>query len=104
MFRQLEEDDLTLDTEIIGYKKSILSEQEQNEKLTNIYNKNKKDADIVKEMLKQCRNKHETLKTRFSTHSRLLHETEKDLNKTNTVSIHSDSLLPTICCFSYSFN
>lgn len=91
--RQLEEDDLTLDTDIIGYKKSILSEQEQNEKLTNIYNKNKKDADIVKEMLKQCRNKHETLKTRFSTHSRLLHETEKDLNKTNMEKNYlSDSL------------
>ena len=90
LVRQLEEEDMTLDAEIIGCKKSILAEQEQNEKLTNIHNKNKKDTDILREMLKQCRNKYENLKTKFSTHSRLLHETEQALNKATMVSVYSD--------------
>lgn len=79
--RQLEEEDTGLDAEIIGYKKTILSEQERNQKLTNIFNKNKKDAEIAKEMLKQCRQKHDNLKMQFSTRSRLLQETEQALNK-----------------------
>lgn len=76
----------SLETEIDGYKRYLQQEQEQNEKLTLIYNKTVIDISTVKKLLQQCQEKHDALKNEYATYTRMLHETEQALNRANTVS------------------
>ena len=79
---------MSLETEIDGYKRSIQKEQENNEKLTLVLNKTDSDMTTVKRLLQQCHDKHDALKSEYSTYTRMLHETEQALNRANTVSGH----------------
>ncbi len=77
---------LSLRTEIEGYKKSIQKEQENNETLTILMNKNEADINTVKRLIANSQNKQEQLKQEYNTYSRMLHETEQSLNRATTVS------------------
>ncbi|XP_070579736.1 coiled-coil domain-containing protein 40-like [Ptychodera flava] len=75
---------MSYDTEIEGYKKSIQKEQENNETLTIILNKNDADIATTKKLIQQCQDKQEKLKQEYSTFTRMLHETEQSLNRATT--------------------
>lgn len=75
---------LSLDTEIEGYKKSISSEQEGNEKWTMVLSKTEQDIATSRKLMAQCLAKHEALKNEYATYTRMLHETEQALARANT--------------------
>ncbi|XP_077980301.1 coiled-coil domain-containing protein 40-like [Glandiceps talaboti] len=75
---------LSFDTEIDGYKKSIQKEQENNEMLTLLQNKNDADIATTKKLIQQCQDRQEKLKQEYSTFTRMLHETEQSLNRSTT--------------------
>ncbi|GFO16023.1 coiled-coil domain-containing protein 40 [Plakobranchus ocellatus] len=70
---------LSLATEIEGYKKSIMKEQEQNEKLTLILGKTEREIEIAKKSITQIQAKHDALKAEYTTYTRMLNETEQAL-------------------------
>uniref|UniRef100_A0A2C9KE01 Coiled-coil domain-containing protein 40 n=1 Tax=Biomphalaria glabrata TaxID=6526 RepID=A0A2C9KE01_BIOGL len=72
---------LTLQTDLEGYKKTILKEQEQNEKLTHILNKTEREIESAKKQMTQIQTKHEALMNEFNTYSRMLYETEQALGR-----------------------
>ncbi|BFZ02980.1 hypothetical protein BsWGS_06019 [Bradybaena similaris] len=67
--------------EIEGYKKSILREQEQNEKLTFILSKTEREIEWAKKHMAQVQAKHEALKVDYNMYSRMLQETEQALSR-----------------------
>ncbi|KAK3796467.1 hypothetical protein RRG08_009244 [Elysia crispata] len=70
---------LSLATEIEGYKKSIMKEQEQNEKLTLILAKTEREIEVAKKCITQIQAKHDALKAEYTTYTRMLNETEQAL-------------------------
>ncbi|GFR74317.1 coiled-coil domain-containing protein 40 [Elysia marginata] len=70
---------LSLATEIEGYKKSIMKEQEQNEKLTLILGKTEREIEVAKKCIAQIQAKHDALKAEYTTYTRMLNETEQAL-------------------------
>lgn len=75
----------SLQTEIEGYKKSIQKEQENNETLTLMLQKNEIDINSLKKQIATSQAKQEQLKQEYSAYSRMLHETEQNLNRATTV-------------------
>jgi len=72
-----------IETETEGYKRSISKAQEQNEQLTMMDNKIQSDIASSKKNIAISLQKQETLKSEYSTYTRTLHQTEKELNKAN---------------------
>lgn len=75
----------SLSTEIDGYKRSILKEQEKNETLTIQYRKLGNDLSVVKRQMVGCESRREALRVEYSKFTRILHEAEQDLMKATTV-------------------
>ena len=55
-----------METELNGYKKSIVSEQQRNEQLTMLHNKLQMDMSTVKRHVQTSVTKRETLKTEYT--------------------------------------
>ncbi|XP_068119380.1 coiled-coil domain-containing protein 40 [Hyperolius riggenbachi] len=72
---------LSMDTEIEGYKKSVTNEEEKNEKLAFMINRAESDASMSKKLITQCQAKQEALRVEFSTYMRTLQETEQALSR-----------------------
>ncbi|TRY56344.1 hypothetical protein DNTS_034957 [Danionella cerebrum] len=70
---------ISLDTEIDSYKKSILKEEEQNERLTLCLNRAQADCTASRKLITQSQNQQEALHTQYTTYTRVLQETEKSL-------------------------
>lgn len=77
---------MSLATEIEGYKKSIMKEQENNETLTLLLQKNEIDINSLRKQISTSQDRQEKIKQEYSTYSRMLHETEQALNRATTVS------------------
>ncbi|KAA0191001.1 Coiled-coil domain-containing protein 40 [Fasciolopsis buskii] len=75
----LREQLLILENEQLGHKRSIVKEQEQHEKLTALVNKNEADLNTIKKQTLQVNNRYEADKQSYSTYSRMLQETERNL-------------------------
>lgn len=75
----------SLQTEIEGYKKSIQKEQENNETLTLMLQKNEIDINSMRKQITTSQTKQEQLKQEYGAYSRMLHETEQNLNRATTV-------------------
>lgn len=82
----LREQLLILENEQLGHKRSIVKEQEQHEKLTALVNKNEADLNTIKKQTLQVNNRYEADKQSYSTYSRMLQETERNLANAVAVS------------------
>uniref|UniRef100_A0AAY4AGM5 Coiled-coil domain-containing protein 40 n=1 Tax=Denticeps clupeoides TaxID=299321 RepID=A0AAY4AGM5_9TELE len=71
----------SLDTEMEGYKKSIMSEEERNELLTVRLNRAELDVATSRKLIAQSLGQQEALQSQYSTHSRMLKETENILTR-----------------------
>uniref|UniRef100_Q8BI79-2 Isoform 2 of Coiled-coil domain-containing protein 40 n=1 Tax=Mus musculus TaxID=10090 RepID=Q8BI79-2 len=69
------------DSEIEVCKKSIMQEEEKNEKLARLLNRAETEATLVQKMTAQCLSKQEALQTEFNTYQLALQDTEEMLNK-----------------------
>jgi hypothetical protein len=74
------------DSEIEVCKKSIMQEEEKNEKLARLLNRAETEATLVQKMTAQCLSKQEALQTEFNTYQLALQDTEEMLNKGYVVS------------------
>lgn len=70
---------LTLEAELNGFKKDIQLEQEANEKLTHILKKCEDEIDRVRNNLNQCMAKQEDIKNEASHYMNILKQTEDAL-------------------------
>lgn len=77
----------SMETEMDNYKKSIVKEQENNEKLTLLLNKIMADIMHVQSQIERSMAKREALKVEYMTYTRVLQETEQALGKVTTVSV-----------------
>lgn len=82
----------SLETEIVGYKKSTQKAEEKNETLTVRLNKMRNERDMVKSSIQGCLERQDSLKQQYATYSRTLHETEHNYNK---------ALMVCVTCFVY---
>ncbi|XP_031210856.1 coiled-coil domain-containing protein 40 isoform X2 [Mastomys coucha] len=80
-FRECEHQVKSIDSEIEAYKKSIMQEEEKNEKLARLLNRAETEATLVQKMTTQCLSKQEALQTEFNTYQLALQDTEEMLNK-----------------------
>ncbi|KAJ1129046.1 hypothetical protein NDU88_007417 [Pleurodeles waltl] len=69
------------ETEIEGYKKSAMKEEEKHEQLTVILNRAENDAAMTKKLISQSQAKQEALNVEYSTYTRTLHEIEQAFNR-----------------------
>jgi len=79
--RKQREQQLAMESEIEGYKKSVRTEQVQNEQLTSVLKKLEGEAEFLKKQLAQSQEKKEAL---YETHMKLgnsLEQTEKTVQK-----------------------
>ncbi|KAL1006083.1 hypothetical protein UPYG_G00067680 [Umbra pygmaea] len=74
----------SLDTEIEGFRKSIMREQERNELLTFKLNRAQLDGATSKKLISQSQSQQEALQAQYSTYMRTLQETEQTLARINT--------------------
>ncbi|NXT44052.1 CCD40 protein, partial [Pelecanoides urinatrix] len=72
----------SLETDIHGCRKSIRKEEEKNELLVTILSRSQNDANTTKKLIAQCLSRQEALKVEYGTYTRILHETERALNRT----------------------
>ncbi|XP_073444175.1 coiled-coil domain-containing protein 40 isoform X1 [Dendrobates tinctorius] len=75
---------LSMETEIDGYKKSVTKEEEKHEKLSFMINRAESDAAMSKKLISQCQVKQEALRVEFGTYMRMLEETEQALSRVTT--------------------
>ncbi|CAO2646291.1 Coiled-coil domain-containing protein 40 [Lemmus lemmus] len=80
-FRECEHQVKSIDGEIEAYKRSIMKEEEKNEKLARLLNRSETEAMLVQKMTTQCLSKQEALQSEFSTYQLALQDTEEMLNK-----------------------
>nr|XP_019591186.1 PREDICTED: coiled-coil domain-containing protein 40 isoform X3 [Rhinolophus sinicus] len=73
----------SIDGEIEAYKKSIMKEEEKNEKLASILHRAETEASLMQKLTAQCLSKEEALQSEFNTYSLTLQDTEDALGKTN---------------------
>lgn len=73
----------TMNTEMESYKRSIVKEQELNEKLTLVLNRTKYEIQNLEKMLQTNSEKSETIKQEISTYTKALEETQMMLNRVN---------------------
>ncbi|XP_021495438.1 coiled-coil domain-containing protein 40 isoform X2 [Meriones unguiculatus] len=71
----------SIDGDMEAYKRSIMKEEEKNEKLARLLNRSETEATLVKKMTVQCLNKQEALQSEFNTYQLALQDTEEMLNK-----------------------
>ncbi|XP_063694367.1 coiled-coil domain-containing protein 40-like isoform X3 [Bolinopsis microptera] len=74
----------SMETELNGYRKSIINEQQRNEQLTMLHNKLLMDMSTVKRHIQTSVQKREQLKTDYSKYAKVLQESEVSLAKTTT--------------------
>ncbi|THD22944.1 Coiled-coil domain-containing protein 40 [Fasciola hepatica] len=78
-YNDLREQLLILENEQLAHRRSIIKEQEKHEKLTALVNKNEADLNTIKKQTIQVTTRYETDKQSYSTYSRMLQETERNL-------------------------
>ncbi|ELK12282.1 Coiled-coil domain-containing protein 40 [Pteropus alecto] len=71
----------SIDGEIEAYKKSIVKEEEKNEKLASILNRVETEAGLLQKLTTSCLTKQEALQSEFSTYQLALQDTEDALGK-----------------------
>ncbi|XP_046319276.1 coiled-coil domain-containing protein 40 isoform X1 [Marmota monax] len=71
----------SVDSELEAYKKSIMKEEEKNEKLASILNRTETEANLLQKLTTQCLAKHEVLQNEFNTYRLTLQNTEDALSK-----------------------
>ncbi|XP_045670425.1 coiled-coil domain-containing protein 40 [Ursus americanus] len=71
----------SIDGEIEAYKKSIMKEEEKNEKLAGILNREETEASLMQKLTAQCLGKQEALQSEFNTYRLVLQDTEAALGK-----------------------
>uniref|UniRef100_A0A287D644 Coiled-coil domain 40 molecular ruler complex subunit n=1 Tax=Ictidomys tridecemlineatus TaxID=43179 RepID=A0A287D644_ICTTR len=71
----------SLDSELEAYKKSIMKEEEKNEKLASVLNRTETEASLLQKLTTQCLAKHEVLQNEFNTYRLTLQNTEDALSK-----------------------
>ncbi|XP_039715292.1 coiled-coil domain-containing protein 40 isoform X2 [Pteropus medius] len=71
----------SIDGEIEAYKKSIMKEEEKNEKLASILNRVETEASLLQKLTTNCLTKQEALQNEFSTYQLALQDTEDALGK-----------------------
>jgi hypothetical protein len=76
-----------MNTEMESYKRSIVKEQELNEKLTLVLNRTKYEIQNLEKLLQINSEKSETIKQEISTYTKALEETQLMLNRVNNVNI-----------------
>lgn len=74
-----------MNTEMESYKRSIVKEQELNEKLTLVLNRTKYEIQNLERLLEINQEKSETTKQEISTYTKALEETQLMLNRVNNV-------------------
>lgn len=74
-----------MNTEMESYKRSIIKEQELNEKLTLVLNRTKYEIQNLEKLLQINSEKCETSKQEISTYTKALEETQLMLNRVNNV-------------------
>ncbi|CAH6776510.1 Ccdc40 [Phodopus roborovskii] len=79
--RECEHQVKSIDGEIEAYKRSIMKEEEKNEKLARLLNRSETEAMLIQKMTTQCLNKQEVLQSEFNTYQLALQDTEEMLNK-----------------------
>ncbi|KFP80681.1 Coiled-coil domain-containing protein 40, partial [Acanthisitta chloris] len=72
----------SLEVDIHGCGKSIRKEEEKNELLVTILNRQQNDVNVTRKLIAQCLSQQEALKLKSGTYTRVLQETEKALSKT----------------------
>lgn len=75
----------SIDGEIEAYKKSIMKEEEKNEKLAGILNREETEANLMQKLTTQCLTKQEALQNEFNTYRLVLQDTEDMLGKAQVV-------------------
>ncbi|XP_056606298.1 coiled-coil domain-containing protein 40 [Triplophysa dalaica] len=78
--RQINDQMLSLETKIDGYKKSITQEEEQNERLTLHLNQAQADCTTSHKLLTHSQNHQEGLQAQYSNYTQIQQETEKTLS------------------------
>eukprot|EP00116_Pleurobrachia_bachei_P002938 sb/3463200/ len=73
-----------METELTGFKKNIVTEQQRNEQLTMLHNKLLMDICTVKKHVQSSVQKREVLKTEYSKFTKILQESEVHLSKATT--------------------
>ncbi|KAM6175984.1 coiled-coil domain-containing protein 40 [Erethizon dorsatum] len=79
--RECEHQAKSVDNEIKAYKKSIIKEEEKNEKLAGILNRAETEASLMQKLTTQCLAKREALQDEFNTYQLTLQNTEDALNQ-----------------------
>ncbi|CAH8676800.1 unnamed protein product [Schistosoma rodhaini] len=83
-YNKLKEELLVLENEQNAYKRSINKEQETHEQLTGLQNKNESDLNTLRKQLLHSETKLEADKQAYTTYSRILQETERNLLNAKT--------------------
>ncbi|XP_014644824.1 PREDICTED: coiled-coil domain-containing protein 40 [Ceratotherium simum simum] len=86
----------SIDSEIEAYKKSIVKEEEKNEKLASILNRAESDASLMQKLTTQCLTKQEALQSEFHTYRLMLQDTEDELGKAHVECAAAMSELQTL--------
>ncbi|XP_010378020.1 coiled-coil domain-containing protein 40 [Rhinopithecus roxellana] len=71
----------SIDSEIDAYKKSIMKEEEKNEKLASILNRTETEARLLQKLTTQCLTKQVALQSQFNTYRLTLQDTEDALSQ-----------------------
>ncbi|XP_059937657.1 coiled-coil domain-containing protein 40 [Mesoplodon densirostris] len=71
----------SMDGELEAYKKSIIKEEEKNEKLASILNRAERETSLMQKLTSQCLAKEEALQNEFNTYRLTLLDTEDTLGK-----------------------
>ncbi|XP_028355618.1 coiled-coil domain-containing protein 40 [Physeter macrocephalus] len=71
----------SMDGELEAYKKSIIKEEEKNEKLASILNRAETETSLMQKLTSQCLAKEEALQNEFNTYRLTLLDTEDTLGK-----------------------
>uniref|UniRef100_G1S062 Coiled-coil domain 40 molecular ruler complex subunit n=1 Tax=Nomascus leucogenys TaxID=61853 RepID=G1S062_NOMLE len=71
----------SIDSEIEAYKKSIVKEEEKNEKLASILNRTETEAALLQKLTTQCLTKQVALQSQFNTYRLTLQDTEDALSQ-----------------------
>uniref|UniRef100_A0A7S0QXY1 Coiled-coil domain-containing protein 40 n=1 Tax=Pyramimonas obovata TaxID=1411642 RepID=A0A7S0QXY1_9CHLO len=79
--RKQHEQELSIDTEFEGYKRSIKGEQQENEKLTGVLKKVEADAEFITKTVNQLREKKEKLQDTYVKLKRSLEQTDENLER-----------------------
>eukprot|EP00798_Chlamydomonas_sp_ICE-L_P001679 gene1679-33074_t len=82
--RDQQQQDLSIQTEITGYKKDIVKQQIQNEALTSVLKKVEAESQFLSKQIETCVEKQQRLQDVFSKLAKSLEHTEVQIKKTQT--------------------